>query len=374
MNRHLHIICPERPWPADNSVAIDIFYRLKALHKEGIRIHLHYFTTAENGNPTELNQFCETIHLYKVSNGHKAFSFSTPSVVNARINDILIDKLNNDNFPILIEGIACSGILSSINTKNRRIVLRLNKTTQSFQQKPVKTGNKLIQQIKFQFRQKQLEIVEKNLPVTITVACSTETEKNRFEEKKQFQNSCYLPLFTPFTTVDAVEGVGSFCLYHGDLSSPENEEAVIWLLTKVFSKIKVPLVIAGKNPSKRIDKLAHFYLHTCLVANPTSEELNDLIKKAHINVLPSFGNDNSKMKLVSTLFKGRHCVTNPDMVKNTGFEAACHVGNNAAAIASIILQLHHQPFTAEEIKLRERILGTTFSTELLSKQLIQHLY
>ena len=150
--------------------------------------------------------------------------------------------------------------------------------------------------------------------------------------------------------------MGTFCLYHGNLGVAENEKAAIWLLNEVFFKIKVPLVIAGKNPSRQLDKLAHLCQHTCLVANLSDTELNDLVRLAHINILPSFSDTGIKVKLLHALFEGRHCVVNEAMVNGTGLEPACHIGANAHAIAAIVMQLHHQPFSEEEIRLRKNLL------------------
>jgi hypothetical protein len=42
-------------------------------------------------------------------------------------------------------------------------------------------------------------------------------------------------------------------------------------LQNVFNKLNLPFVIAGKNPSKRLEQLAHDHQHTCLVANPSDK-------------------------------------------------------------------------------------------------------
>ena len=70
-------------------------------------------------------------------------------------------------------------------------------------------------------------------------------------------------------TVEEKPGIGNYCLYHGDLSVDANEKAAIWLLEKVFSKTDIPFVIAGHNPSEKLEELAHSMGHTCLVADPS---------------------------------------------------------------------------------------------------------
>ncbi len=131
-----------------------------------------------------------------------------------------------------------------------------------------------------------------------------------------------------------------------------------------------------KIPSKKLEKQAHLFQHTCLVANPTETELNDLIRKAHINVLPCFNKNITgiRLKLLHTLFEGRHCLVNKPMVEGTGLEAACHIGTTANAFASIITQLRHQPFTQEEIMLRKKLLSDTYDNEKNTRKLIPYLW
>ena len=90
MNRHLHIVCLDVPSPADYGGAIDMLYRIESLYNAGIKIHLHYFSYNHRGNPNELNQYCESIHVYERKTGHKGFSFLKPYIVSSRINEDLI--------------------------------------------------------------------------------------------------------------------------------------------------------------------------------------------------------------------------------------------------------------------------------------------
>ena len=47
MDRHLHIVCLDVPWPADYGGAIDMMNRIMMFKKLGIGIHLHYFSYCE---------------------------------------------------------------------------------------------------------------------------------------------------------------------------------------------------------------------------------------------------------------------------------------------------------------------------------------
>ena len=126
MNKHLHIVCLDVPWPADYGGAIDMMNRIMMFKKMGISIHLHYFSYNERGMPNELNQFCESIHIYQRKTGHKGISFKLPYIISSRMNTELIENLQKDNHPVLLEGLHCSGVLSSLDLKKRKVVVRMH--------------------------------------------------------------------------------------------------------------------------------------------------------------------------------------------------------------------------------------------------------
>jgi len=74
LKRSLHIVCLDVPWPADYGGAIDMMNRIKCLRQHDIAIHLHYFSYNDRGMPNELNQFCESIHVYQRKKGWEGFS------------------------------------------------------------------------------------------------------------------------------------------------------------------------------------------------------------------------------------------------------------------------------------------------------------
>jgi glycosyltransferase involved in cell wall biosynthesis len=158
------------------------------------------------------------------------------------------------------------------------------------------------------------------------------------------------------------------------LGVSENERAAVWLLEKVFSFVKIPFVIAGKNPSARLEKLAHAQSHTCLVGNPADDEMNDLIHRAQVNILPSFNQTGIKLKLLNALYNGRHCVVNPAAVDQTGLGDACHVAGDATAIRELIPRLYQQPLCGEDQQKRAALLGALYNNAKNAAQLISWIW
>lgn len=376
MNRQLHIVCLDVPWPADYGGAIDMMNRIRVLKKMGIGIHLHYFSYNERGTPNELNQFCESIHIYERKTGRKGISAKLPYIISSRINPELIANLQVDDHPILLEGLHCTGILPHIDLNKRKVVVRMHNEESVYYKELARSEPSLLRKLFFLNESRLIRNYNHHLPGECIYACVSKEDIKSLKNCYHLPQVKFLPTFPSWQRVNGQEGQGNLCLYHGNLSVPENEKAALWLLNNVFTKVRKPFVIAGKKPSKRLQKLAQLCQHTCLVADPSETEMNDLIRKAHINVLPCFNKNITgiRLKLLHALFEGRHCIVNEPMVKGTGLEPACHTGTTANAFASIIAQLYHQPFTDDELALRRRLLGDTYDNEKNTRELIQWLW
>jgi hypothetical protein len=91
MDKHLHIISFNVPYPADYGGVVDVFYRLKALHAAGVKIHLHCFSYGRVEAP-ELNQFCEEVVYYQRSMSFINQFSGLPFIVKSRSNSELLQN------------------------------------------------------------------------------------------------------------------------------------------------------------------------------------------------------------------------------------------------------------------------------------------
>jgi glycosyltransferase involved in cell wall biosynthesis len=372
LSKELHIVCLDCPSPPDYGGAIDMFYRIKALHDLGNQIHLHYFSYNDRQPNDELLKYCMSVNAYKRTKGGESFFSRLPYIVSSRINQNLINNLNKDKLPVLLEGVHTTGIMSRLNA-GRKIVVRLhNDEHEYYRQLSVSTRN-LLKKFYYIRESRLLKKYQHSLPGDCIYACITEKDTAAFRNEYGLAHVFFLPPFTPFNTINSEEGMGDYCLYHGNLSVAENEKAALWLIKEVFSRIKTKLVIAGKGPSIKLRKTIRRQDHISLVADPDEDTMNGLVQKAHINVLPSFSTTGSKLKLMHALLAGRHCLVNEKMASGTGLEAACHTGTHPGAFASIILQLMHQPFTGEEIMLRKKLVLPMLNNRSNTLQLMRYL-
>lgn len=367
MEKHLHIISFNVPYPADYGGVMDVFYKLPAFQREGIKIHLHCFDYGRGVQP-ELNRYCETVQYYPRYTGHKGISNTLPYIVSSRKNEQLLDNLLKDDYPIFMEGVHCTYPLLDKRFAKRKCFVRVHNVEYQYYRDLSNSTSSLLKKMYYWIESRLLKSYEKKIVSKAVFWGTTEKDDTVYRKELGCKNIEHLSLYIPDWKVTCLEGMGTYCFYHGDLSVDANDKAATWLLENVFSKIKVPFVIAGKNPSEKLLELAHSQNHTCLVANPSEKEMQDMIAKAHINVIPSFTSTGMKTKLVNALFHGRHCVVNDATIAGSDLEAACHIGTNANAFCDIIAQLYHQPFTTDEIELRKHLLTPMFNNEANAKK------
>ncbi|MFD2524850.1 glycosyltransferase [Flavihumibacter stibioxidans] len=368
----IHIVSHDVPYPIDYGGVIDIFCTIRSLHEMGVDIILHCFEYGRGEQP-ELNRYCREVHYYRRLEGHKGFCFHLPYIVASRSHPELLDRLAADDYPILLEGIHSTYLLQDKRFAGRKMALRLFNVESRYYYRLFMHERSLAKKAYYFNESRLLRAYELKTANRMTVLTLSEQDLNYYKEKLGAKSVYNLPVFLPYNEVKSEEGVGSFCLYHGNLEVAENEKVARWLLKNVFSQLKIPFVIAGKNPSKKLERIAHLSAHTCLIANPGDKELNDLITKAQINILPSFNETGVKLKLLNALFNGRHCIVNQAAVEGTPLGPLCHITESPDAMQRVIQQLYHMPFADEEIRLRKKILYQHFNNADSAAALIAYL-
>ncbi len=368
--RHLHIITHDVPWPADFGGVMDQFYKIKTLHQSGVKIYLHCFV---NNRPPqdELKKYCEAIYYYKRQANLRHFSFRLPFIVNSRKSDELIRNLKKDNYPILIEAVHCSYYLFTGKLTNRIVMLRLHNAEFEYYHHLALNEAHPLKKWFYRHESKLLKKYEQQLADRVKIAALSNQDVELYKQVFNAPDIGHLPVFLPYTIAAGREGKGCFCLYHGNLSINENEAAAIWLLKNVFNELKVPFVIAGREPSEKLTFLAHEHPHTCLVADPSDKELQDMIAKAQINILPSFNNTGVKLKLLNALFNGRHCLVNKAGVEGSGLDSICQIAEDADDFKTAISYLYEIPYDISENDRRRNLLDELYNNQKNLEKIVE---
>jgi hypothetical protein len=369
MSQCLHIISHTIPYPPHTGAVMDTFYTIKTLYELGLQIQLHcYIYDAEPSD--ELAKYCQTVTYYRRT---KRLSIHLPFIVSSRINSTLKKNLLKDDYPILCEGIHTSFFVGDKAFKNREILIRALTIEQQYYHSLYKMATSLFKKIYFLIESILIKKYEqKMLQQNITIACIGKSDQIFFHSNKNKAIIEYLPGFLSVDEVTSQLGKGSYCLFQGDLSVEENIFSVNWLLTHIFKDSLHQLIIAGKNPSKLLQRKATDSIS--IIANPDHKKMESLLANAQVILIPTFTTTGLKIKVVQSLYKGRHCLGNQNA--GLGFESSTLLvsADQPLQFKEKLDMLMNLEFTAEDIASRASLLHKEFDKITNANRLLKLLH
>jgi hypothetical protein len=363
---NLHIITLNVPYPPDYGGMIDTFYRIRALHDIGVRIHLHCF---EYGRPhsNELESLCAATDYYPRTTGFLWQLSLIPYIVLSRNSDRLLKNLNKDDYPILFDGLHTTLHLDHHLLAGRKKFVRLHNIEHKYYRSIADDEPGLIKRIYYLLESAKLKRYEKVLGQADYILPISDGDQEYFG--KHYNNSVLLAPFHPFPILKSLPGTGEFILYHGDMSVNENSAIADLLITEVFSKISFKCIIAGKDPPEFLSTHASGYRNIMVVANPDNKQMDKLVEEAHIHILPALASNGFKLKLLVALYGGRHIIANRAACENASVKDLCHISDSWEEMISKIDLLMKEPFTEEMISERQNLLSEQFDVRKNAKKL-----
>ncbi|MBI5217343.1 MAG: glycosyltransferase [Bacteroidia bacterium] len=315
-----------------------------------------------------MKKYCKSVHFYKRDSGIQYIFKSLPYIVSTRTSGILLRTLIKEKYPILFEGLHTTFCLNISDLADRIKIVRTHNIEHEYYTNLSEVENNQISKRYFKMEARKLHKYEDILKNATHIAAISRNDHKYFSKK--YEKVAYIPAFHPNNTVSIKEGFGDYILYHGNLSVGENISAALYLINEIFSRLNLPLIIAGKNPDKEILKAARPFKHIKVIPSPSKSEMDAIVSNAHINLLPTFQETGIKLKLLAALFSGRHCIVNHNMIKNTGMESLCSLKNKPQTIVKEIKRLYKIPFSKKLINEREKLLLKDFSNLQNAKKLI----
>jgi len=370
-DRHLHIISFDVPFPPNYGGVIDVFFKIKTLHKSGIKIHLHCFQYGRNESP-ELLKYCYEVHYYSRNISKAAMFRKQPYIVISRSSDELLKRLQQDNYPILFEGLHTCALLDEPALTNRTKIVRTHNIEHDYYRSLAGVEKNIFKRLYFYNEASKLEQFEDILTSASAVAAISPNDRKYFVKKNS--STFYLPAFHPNDSINISKSISDFVLYHGNLSVGENNQAALYLVNEVFANSKMKLIIAGSKPSAELKVAVTKHSNIELLADIPMEQIMELVQSAQVNVLPTFQPTGIKLKLLAALFNGKHVVVNDEMVANTGLEKLCHIASDAKTMRSTVQLLLKKPFDDEAIAIRNQTLMNTFSNNASVNILLEKLF
>lgn len=368
MQKHLHIISFDIPYPANYGGAIDVFHKIRCLHAAGVKITLHCFQYGNRAASTELENLCEKVYYYKRNTSIINQLSLLPFNVKSRISNELKQNLLKDKHPILFEVLHTCYLLNDVDLKDRIKLFRHSNIEHDYFNELAKAEKSFFKKIYLRIEALKLKRFENIISHTDYILSVSEEDLKYFKKQYPNNNSIYLPSFHAFDEINCKSGKGNYILYHGNLSISENYLAAEWLIKQVFSRVKDPVIIAGLNPPDSLINEIKKHAHISLKTNCSEPEMNQLIAEAHIHCLYTQQTTGLKLKLLNVLFGGRYVLTNPEMLAGTSLNNAVNVCLSDIDFITKINELMQKEFTESEIqdrKLKLNIMSNRHKTESL---------
>ncbi len=368
MKTKIHIVSFDVPYPANYGGIIDVYERIKQLHKLDVEIYLHCFLYNEKKPQPHLDIYCKKVFYYKRNTGLKGISLLSPYIIYSRRNKALLKNLIEINAPILFEGVHTCYYINREELKDRNKIVRMHNVEQDYYHQLSEVSTSFLKKMYYKIESKLILKYQKKLSSATSFACvSTEDElyfKRIFPNKKVL----LIPSQNTHQTLEIKQGKGNYCFYHGNLGVLENINSIKFLVEKIFLNLQQILIIAGSNVDENFKKYISKFDFVSLIENPDDDKMKQLMQDAQIHVLPTFQNTGLKLKLINSLYTARFVLCNNAMVKGSRLEAICYNANSIAHFQQRINELMQAEISISEIENRKKILNEVFdNTENVKK-------
>lgn len=373
MDKYLNIISLNIPWPANYGGVLDIYYKMKALHECGVKIILHCFEY-ERPRTSELEKICHEVHYYKRRTGLLPNLTYLPYNVYGRKDKNLIKNLLKNDYPILFEGLHSCYYLSDKRLRNRFKIFRECNIEHDYYNALSHSTDNIIKKSFFKLEGLRFRLFQRNVKWADLIISVSTTDADYLRKVFPEKKVEFIPCFHANEKITTLTGKSNYILYHGKLSVPENEKAVLFLIKNVFCKLKHKCIVAGMDPSDDIYKAASSYNNIEIIPNPEQNKMEELISKAQIHTLVTFQDTGLKLKLLNSLFGGRHTLVNSLMLAGSGLDSLCRIANTPEEMISECNRLMEIPVDEKTIAQREKLLFPAFSNKEQAKKLIKMIY
>jgi hypothetical protein len=352
----INIVSFDIPFPANYGGVIDVFYKITSLHKAGFKIYLHAFQYGNRKPAIELEQYCEKVIYYKRSKFNLSFK---PFIVSSRASKELLTNLKSNNFPILFEALHSCNFLNHPDLSARFKIVRMHNIEHDYYKLLAKGEESFFKKLYLSIEGVLLfrfEPILKHANSILAISLKDANElTSRFGDKV-----ILVPPFHAQSQVSINPEMGDFAFYHGKLSVVENHVSAMFLLKDVMPHSSSRLVIAGDGAKESLKSLIAKSEQVELVEGLNPAEIDNLIRKAQVNLLPTFQPTGIKLKLVNCLFLGKHLLANLQMVEAAGLIESVTLAETGEEMAMKLDNLMQKPFEETENIKRKELVTKSF--------------
>ncbi|GEJ44982.1 hypothetical protein CRS_15900 [Chryseobacterium sp. ON_d1] len=370
--QELHIISFNYPYPPSYGGIIDVYYKIKALSDLRIRIHLHCFIDQipETVDP-EVKEITETIFFYKKKRNPLLYFSGIPFAAAIRDSDLLLKNLEKIKAPILFEGLQTTYIAKFLKDKEYQLYLRYHNNESEYYKGLSLSEKNIFKKIIYKIESLKYSGYQKKLLKKFeAVFCLSEKEYHEVESYSA--NAHLIHIFHGNESVKILDTKGKYFLFHGDLTTADNKRALNETIDLFKTLPQYHLVVASDRASEDIKRKISTVENISLAPIQTNENLHRLLKDAQANILISYQNSGTKVKLFNTLYNSRFVIINGNITDDSVLMNLCLYGADMNEIRQQIITSAEKEY--HDTEKRKEILDKTHSDKAKAKEMVKIIF
>ena len=371
----VNIIAFDIPYPTDYGGVIDVFHQVECLSKAGVKVILHCFQYRDRKKAEVLEELCEKVYYYKRNTSiWRQFSFLPYSVWSRETEELMTNLLAND-YPIVFEGLVSCFYMKDKRLAHRKKIYREVNIEHQYYWHLGRASRRWIEKLYFFVEGLKLYFYQPCVAHAQAVWAVAADDAQYMQQHFPSMLVKLLPCFHQHDQVSIKPGKSNYILYQGNLALAENEAAALFLMKEVFPQVPYQCVVAGRQPQPVLYEAARLCTNVEIIPNPSPEEMDELMKNAHIHLLHTAQPTGLKLKLLNVLYQGRHIVANSQMLAGTDLPQTdlCQVVDTAKEQIEACKQLQNRDFTEEQIATRIAFLQTHYDRNYLVQEMLSDL-
>lgn len=365
--KELQLISFNYPYPPSYGGIIDVYYKIKALADLGIKVHLHCFVDhIPETVDLEIESITDRIFFYKKKKNPLYFFSAVPYAAAIRTSDALLGNLMKINAPILFEGLQTTSVISRLKNKDHSLYLRFHNNEAEYYKGLSSSEKNIFKKIIYKIESlKYAGYQKKYLKRFERVFCLSEKEFN--EVGSYSKNALPIHIFHGNISVKHLGKKGDYFLFHGDLSISDNKKALEKTISLFKDLPQHKLIIASDRAGDDLKRKISSITNISLVPIETNENLHRLFENAQANILLSYQNSGTKVKLFNALYNSRFVIINQNITDDKVLMGLCCFAATSEEIRQQIIETANSEYNDNEI--RRKVLKEGYSDDTKAEEM-----
>ncbi|KFF22460.1 hypothetical protein [Chryseobacterium sp. JM1] len=370
--KELHLISFNYPYPPSYGGIIDVYYKIKALSDTGIKIHLHCFVDKIPGTiDQEIKSITENVFFYRKKKNPLQYFSAVPFAASIRTSDALFKNLMSVQAPILFEGLQTTHIIRKLKDKDYNLYLRLHNNETEYYKGLSSSEKNVFKKLIYKIESlKYADYQKRTLKEFKGVFCLSEKEFNEVDAYSK--NAHLIHIFHGNGSVKYLDKKGDYFLFHGDLSISDNRKALEETISMFKNLPQHQLVVASDRAGEDLKKKISDIGNISLVPIETTENLHHLFENAHANILLSYQNSGTKVKLFNALYNSRFVIINENITDDSALMDLCHFGSGSDGIRQHIIEIAAKDY--DENDERRKVLEKNYSDDAKAEEMVKIIF